>query len=111
MLIATVASGGGSRCRYRDHIQEVLATLDGDFRLQDGVWWLVPRAAELDRAALAAAQRAQRASEAVAAIRARGRWRRAVDRHAMALSLQDLEMLLIGHGGLTLQVPPQAGPS
>eukprot|EP00892_Ulva_mutabilis_P003165 jgi/Ulvmu1/1284/UM011_0008.1 len=94
------------RCgdRYRDHLQEVLAALDGDLQLRDSVWWLVPRVVELDHAALAADERAQRMADALAAVRARGRWRRAADRNATVLSLRDFEMFLIGQSGLSMQI-------
>lgn len=58
-------------CRYRGHVEELLATLNGDVQLRGGVWWLVPRVVEVDRAALAADLRAQRAAEALASVRAR----------------------------------------
>lgn len=115
--LATMQASGPEKCarpcfichscqgrRYQAHIQEVLATLDGDMQLRAGVWWLVPRSVQLDRAALAADLRAQRAAAAVSAVRARGRWRRAAHPHATVLSAHDLELLLTGQTSLSLQV-------
>lgn len=91
-------------CRFRGHVEELLATLDGDVQLRRGVWWLVPRAVEVDYAALAADERARRAAEGVAGVRARGKWRCAAHPTTRALSAHDLEMLLSGQASLSLQV-------
>lgn len=105
-------STSGDVCRHKDHLAELLGTLNATIEWRQGAWWLVPyvptSSSLLDLSEDAAAVRARRQAAAgmVAAIRGRARWAHRARQRLRAAKTVDLETLLVGTASLHLRVCP-----